>query len=281
MPLLKWILFALFGVRPVREARNKVLLARGAWRMRKFEKAEVARLDTVPRLTADVVTVLPTYRRPESLREAVRSALAQTYPDHAVIVVDDGGGISADLPDDPRLHVVSLSRNTYTVGVVRNVGIRLTESRVLAFLDDDNTWRPDHLEVALAEIDQGNDLVYTGVALWNDDGSRYRVLSEPFDRKRAKADAFIDTNSIVVRRVPGIHFSRLPRKMTTTPREDWEFAYRMSRRMKVRHIDRITVDYLVNWSSYYTNWSADTTGDRPGDDSRQASGTSGPYEEDR
>lgn len=248
----------------MREARNKVLLARGAWKMRRIEAAEVRRLDTRPKLQADVVTVIPTYRRPEALAKAVDSALAQSYADHAVIVVDDGGGVGATLPSDPRLRVVSLSCHTRTAGVVRNVGIRLTDSRVIAFLDDDNVWRPDHVAVAVAEIDRGADFVYTGVKLTNSDGSQYNVLSQPFDRARLRDDAYVDTNSIVVRRVPGIHFSRLPRKNTTTPREDWEFVYRLSRHMEVRHVDRITVDYLVNWDSYYTNWSADTSGVRPG-----------------
>lgn len=258
------ILFTIFGVRPVREMRNKILLAGGARRMRRIENAEVARLDTAPPLAADIVTVVPTFRRPELLVKAVTSALAQTFQDHAVIVVDDGGGgVPAALPDDPRLRVVSLSCNTRTPGVVRNVGIRLTESRVLAFLDDDNTWRPDHLATAMAEIDKGAELVYTGVRLSHSDGSQYRVLSEPFDRKRHRVDALVDTNAIVVRRGPGVHYSRLPRTSTTTPREDWEFVHRLSRRMAVRHLDRITVDYLVHGDSYYTNWSADTSKVRP------------------
>ena len=36
-----------------------------------------------------VTTVVPTYRRPESLARAVRSALDQTVSDHVVVVVDD------------------------------------------------------------------------------------------------------------------------------------------------------------------------------------------------
>lgn len=255
--LVRRCLFAVFGVRPVREMRNKVVLGRGAWAMRRLEDAEVARLDTTSRLSADVVTVVATFRRPELLAQAVRSALAQTYADHAVIVVDDGGGIDAALPSDPRLRVVSLSRNTRTAGVVRNVGIRLTESRVLAFLDDDNTWRPDHLATAVAEIDDGAELVYTGVQVKRDDGSQARVLSEPFDRKRLRAEALVDTNAIVVQRTPRVRYSRLPRTVTTTPREDWELVHRLSRRMDVRHVDRITVDYLAHRDSYYTDWSAD------------------------
>ena len=59
--------------------------------MRSIENAEVARLHTESPLTADVVTVVPTFCRPEHLVKAVTSALAQTFSGHAVIVIDDGG----------------------------------------------------------------------------------------------------------------------------------------------------------------------------------------------
>ncbi len=260
LSFLRSMVYARLGVRPARELRNKTFLARGSWAMLRVENAEVRRLDTGTPLRADVVTIIPTFRRPELLVKAVASALAQTYPDHAVIVVDDGGGVSANLPIDPRLRVVSLSRNTHTVGVVRNVGIRLSESRVVAFLDDDNTWRPDHLATAVAEIDQGADLVYTGLQRNYTDGRRADVLSEPFDRERLKTDAYVDTNVIVARRDPHVRYSRVPRKATTTPREDWEFVYRLSRRRDIRQADRVTVDYLLHSESYYTNWSADPLG---------------------
>ncbi|MCZ9339840.1 glycosyltransferase family 2 protein, partial [Streptomyces sp. TRM76130] len=108
---------------------------------RRIEDAETRRLaaDLPAPPTALVATVIATHRRPEALRAAVRSALAQTVRDQVVIVVDDGAGLPG-LPDDPRLSAVSLSRNTGVAGVVRNVGIRLTRSRYVAFLDDDNLW---------------------------------------------------------------------------------------------------------------------------------------------
>ena len=121
--------------------------APAAWRHRRYEDAEVARLRRLLGIDvqrADVVTIIATYRRPDGLVAAVRSALAQGIDDHLVVVVDDGGGLP-DLPTDPRVLAVSLSRNYGCLGMVRNVGIRLTDSRLLSFLDDDNTWRPDHL----------------------------------------------------------------------------------------------------------------------------------------
>src|SRR5258708_1238448 len=77
-------------------------------------------LHTTPR--ADVVTVIATFRRPEGLVDAVRSALAQGVDDHLIVVVDDGGGLP-DLPVDPRVLALSLARNYGCLGMVRNVGI--------------------------------------------------------------------------------------------------------------------------------------------------------------
>lgn len=152
------LLKAVFGWLVLFEARNKVLLAPSAMRLHRIEDAETRRLAatlTSPP-SALVATVIATHRRPEALRAAVRSALDQTVRDQVVIVVDDGAGLP-ELPDDPRLFAVSLAHNTAVAGVVRNVGIRLTHSRYVAFLDDDNLWEPDHLERALAVLDSPAD----------------------------------------------------------------------------------------------------------------------------
>jgi len=245
-----------FGLWPMHEARNRVVLGPRTPALRRFENAEVARLRAAvgERGRTTVATVMPTYRRPELLPAAVESALAQTVEDNLVIVVDDGGGLPA-LPTHPRLVAVSLSRNSAVLGLVRNVGIRLSDSEYLAFLDDDNTWLPDHLESALAALRRGADLVYTAVERRRPDGTLLDVLSTPFD-KRALVDesGWVDANSLVIRRAPDVLFSRLPRTRATLPKEDWEFVYRMSKNRTVEHVPHPTVRYLVNDQSYYTDW---------------------------
>ncbi|MGW1773809.1 glycosyltransferase family 2 protein [Streptomyces sp. NPDC002104] len=246
-----------FGWLVLFEARNKLLLAPSALRLRRFENAETSRLGALlgrpP--SALVATVIATHRRPEALREAVRSALAQTVRDQVVLVVDDGAGLP-ELPSDPRLFAVSLARNTATAGVVRNVGIRLSRSRFVAFLDDDNLWEPDHLEQALTVLESpgGPDAVYTALRRVLPDGTQRDVLSVPFDRRRSAHEAFLDTNAFVARRTPALHFSRLRRTPEVLPREDWELVRRYSRRHEVRHLPRPTVRYLVNPESFWTAW---------------------------
>ncbi|MGW5329194.1 glycosyltransferase family 2 protein [Streptomyces sp. NPDC004014] len=247
-----------FGWLVLFELRNKVLLAPSAVRLRRVESAETRRLAaaTAPPPAALVATVIATHRRPEELRAAVRSALDQTVRDQVVIVVDDGAGLPG-LPDDPRLFAVSLTRNTKVAGVVRNVGIRLTRSRYVAFLDDDNLWDPDHLERALAVLEApgGPDGVYTALRRVLPDGTERDVLSVPFDRRRAARESFLDTNAFVGRRNGALHFSRLRRTPEVLPREDWELVHRYSRRHTVCHVPHATVRYLVNPASFYTTWS--------------------------
>jgi glycosyltransferase involved in cell wall biosynthesis len=267
-----WLL-PLVGVKKVikphqlvlRELRNKVLLWPGAVKLRKFENAEVSRLyaelAAIPE--AKVAIIITTYKRPDLLASAIHSALAQTIADITVLVVDDGGG----LPDlsvfsaDARLFTCSLSVNTGFHAVGKNVGIRLTKSKYVAFLDDDNTWEPEHLETALDVLegprsDVALGYVYTAVARNLPDGRAYDVLSVEFDRRLMGRTSFIDTNAMVIKRVSGLHWSRIRRPPGLLPREDWELAYRLSRKMKVQHVDVATVRYLINPDSYYTDWRA-------------------------
>ncbi|WP_441246867.1 glycosyltransferase family 2 protein [Kitasatospora sp. McL0602] len=246
-----------FGFLRLMETRNKAVLGWTAVGLRRQEDAEVRRLAAGlgPRPATLVATVIPTYRRPEGLRRAVASALAQTVRDQLVVVVDDGAGLP-ELPADPRLVAVSLARNCAVAGVVRNVGIRLTSSRYVAFLDDDNEWEPDHLAQALARLEApgGPDAVYTALRRVHPDGTDMDVLSVPFDRRHAAEEGFLDTNAVVARRTRALHFSRLRRTAEVIPREDWELVFRYSRTHTVEHLPAPTVRYLVNPESYWTAW---------------------------
>jgi glycosyltransferase involved in cell wall biosynthesis len=262
---LRWgkdTLNRLIGWQVIFEVRNKTLKWPGVLRMRRFEDREVRRLRSgAPVLSARVAVVIPTYRRPDGLAAAVGSVLAQTWSDFVVVVVDDGGGglEAAELPDDPRLRTVSLSENSHVLGLVRNVGMRLTESRYVAFLDDDNLWEPEHLALTVKTLMDSPRLsgVYTALHRVLPDGSDLDVLSVPFDRKRASWDSFLDCNAFVAVRSRALIFSRMPRPIGLLPREDWEMMYRFTRRHRITHLPSPTVRYLVNPSSFYTQWDKD------------------------
>ena len=248
----KQALFDHFPAMPVAERVDSVLRARATSAIQRGEDLEVSRARELlgAPIVARVVTVITTYKRPQLLRQAVDSALAQNIDDHAVVVVDDAGEQVPDF-DDPRVHVVSLTKNIGICGVVRNVGIRVSDSELVAFLDDDNAWRPDHLDKAITAIAPDVLMAYTGVRIVNPAGEVVRELRSEFDRKRLRHTNYIDTSSIVVRRTEQTWFSRLPRARHAFRHEDWELVYRLSARGRVVGIPDITVEYLDNPESYY------------------------------
>ena len=236
--------------------RNLLRYSLPGMRVRRKEDDEVRRLGELQRAapSALVATIVPTFDRPELVVRAVTSALNQTVTDQVVIVVSDGSDLP-EMPPDPRLYTYRLSTNIGVAGSVRNVGIRLSSSRFVAFLDDDNEWEPNHLRTAIDELDRGADLVYTAVTQRRSDGTLIGVLSTPFDRRLLADVSYVDTNAVVVRRDPKVLFDRMPRTRTTYPREDWAFVFRLSRSRRVVHVKTPTVRYLVNDQSYFSDWS--------------------------
>jgi glycosyltransferase involved in cell wall biosynthesis len=97
--------------------------------------------------------VIPTRNRPELVRRAVESVLAQTCRDFEIIVVIDGPdpATEAALREvmDPRLHVLPLPESLGGSDA-RNAGIAASRGEWVAFLDDDDEWLPERLARQLA-----------------------------------------------------------------------------------------------------------------------------------
>lgn len=96
----------------------------------------------------DATVLIPTFDRPEQLRRAVDSALAQSHRRSEVLVVDDASPRPVRLPDDPRLRVLHLPTNRGHAAA-RNAGLEAARGQHVTCLDDDDTLYPTHLEVAL------------------------------------------------------------------------------------------------------------------------------------
>lgn len=92
--------------------------------------------------------VVPTHQRPDRLAVAVASILAQRIDDLEVIVVDDASPEPPAPFDDPRVRIVVRPVNGGP-GAARNTGAAAARGRYLAFLDDDDRWTPDRLDLAL------------------------------------------------------------------------------------------------------------------------------------
>jgi hypothetical protein len=113
-----------------------------------------------------VSVVIPTHDRAVLVGRAVTSALEQTLHDLEVIVIDDG---STDETPDRLRELASADgrvRLLRTEGVgapaARNAGIEAATADLVAFLDDDDEWFPQKLEMQVAFMDAHSDLAVVG-----------------------------------------------------------------------------------------------------------------------
>lgn len=99
-----------------------------------------------------VSVVVPTRNRPLLVKRAVKSVLAQTIKEIEVIVIIDGLDLATRVVfgeiDDPRLRVIELPTNR-GVSVARNTGVSKAKGEWIAFLDDDDEWLPQKLELQI------------------------------------------------------------------------------------------------------------------------------------
>ena len=91
--------------------------------------------------------IVPTYGRPQFLPDAVRSVLAQSVGNFECLVVDDASPAPVDVPVDPRVRVIRRSTNGGPAAA-RNSGIAEARGECIVFLDDDDLFTPDRLEIA-------------------------------------------------------------------------------------------------------------------------------------
>lgn len=117
-----------------------------------------------------VAAIIPTYNRARCIARAVESALAQTYDDMEVIVVDDG---STDDTRDIVARFGSAVRYIHQAnagqGPARNHGVRVTDAEWIAFLDSDDVWLPEKTKRQLAFTQSvGADVSFTDFSIKKD-----------------------------------------------------------------------------------------------------------------
>lgn len=97
-----------------------------------------------------VSVVIPAYNRPDYVAQAVESVCCQTYKNWEVIIVDDcsQGDCINHYPVGERIKIICLASNS-GAAAARNVGVREAAGEYVAFLDMDDYWLPNKLELQI------------------------------------------------------------------------------------------------------------------------------------
>lgn len=136
----------------------------------------------MPAHIPSVSVIIPAYNQALYIAQAIQSVLEQTYPHFELIVVDDGStdetpGILAVL-HDPRIHIVR--QPNAGLSAARNRGLRESSAPLVTFLDSDDYFLADKLEVMVRFLQDHPDvgLVAGEVKYINNSG---KTIREPVE----------------------------------------------------------------------------------------------------
>ena len=202
---------------------------------------------------ATVSVVIPCYNGEHFIGNAIESILNQSFQEFQAIVVDDGSTddskkiVQKFLPD-PKIELVQHTENR-GIAAARNTGIRGTKAPYIAFLDQDDLWRPDKLEkqVAVFKNDIAGEigLVFSDqkILMENRPNRKFRARKVPKNINEAQPQEVIKAlyqhcfipMSVLVRRRCFDELGLLNEKIRSGA-DDYEFYCRLVSRYKIFHI---------------------------------------------
>lgn len=106
-------------------------------------------------MTPRVSVIVPTHNRLAQLQRALAGVERQSFRDYEVVVVDDGSADSTHEWLSRQEAHVRLVRSAVAAGAgaARNRGVHASTGDLIAFLDDDDVWKPSYLERQVRHLD--------------------------------------------------------------------------------------------------------------------------------
>lgn len=207
---------------------------------------------------------MPTHDRPALLADALRSVAAQRPAPLEVRIANDG-----DLPVEDALAGVPLLELTVIpcavrrLSVARNLAAAGAHGDVLAFLDDDDRWRPGHLAGLAAAFDDPAVMV-----AWRDvevvreriapDGSRAdlerRTIAHDWDTALMRTDDYLPPSAWGVRRSFFEQLGGFDEGFACS--EDWDFLLRAARLSTPVRVPGVTVEIRMRDGGHLSGFDA-------------------------
>ncbi|MFZ9011987.1 MAG: glycosyltransferase family 2 protein, partial [Anaerohalosphaeraceae bacterium] len=108
-----------------------------------------------------ISVVIPAYNAEKHIGRAIDSVLAQTRPADEVIVIDDGSSdATAEVVRSYGDKIMFIHQENAGASVARNTGIKAATSDWIAFLDADDEWLPNKLQLQVSQLKRNPDLAW-------------------------------------------------------------------------------------------------------------------------
>ncbi len=207
-----------------------------------------------------VSVIIPAYQVAGFITETLDSALAQTFRDFEIIVVNDGSPDSAQLENNLLPYfakIVYIKQKNGGAVAARNTAILASRGIILAFLDGDDVWLPEYLasQIYFLETD-GAEMVYCNAAFLGEKYYKYDTYMQQSPSKGKvtpasllKTDCNVITSGTIILKntllQSGLFALDAPRGG-----EDFELWFRLSKqKVKIAYQKEVLLKYRVRFGS--------------------------------
>ena len=211
-----------------------------------------------------VSTIIPVYNRTETLVRAVQSVLDQTYKSFEIIIVNDGSTIgefesikSKLLNMDERIRVIDHIVNR-GASAARNTGAKNARGELLAFLDSDDEWLPEKLEMQVNIMKDNHEVGMVSTGFYFIDVNKnvknvhYPKCKHDWLECLFYSNAIGTTSTILLSRECFEKVGGFNENFVSC--QDWEFYLKIAKKYKISVIKKPLVNYWYHGKSISGNY---------------------------
>jgi glycosyltransferase involved in cell wall biosynthesis len=200
--------------------------------------------------------IMRTYNRRGYIREAIESVLAQTLKDFELLVINDGGDDEireiVDSFNSTKIRYYRLHKNQGPSGAL-NEGILRARGEYIAYLDDDDVYYPNHLEILTNYSEKNSHYAVVYSNAWWCSGvrkdfkfielSRKLLDGRPmtFTKDMLFKNNYISTLNILHKKTCIEKVGLFNEDLTVL--EDWDMWMRLANEYRFYQINEITGEY--------------------------------------
>jgi len=201
-----------------------------------------------------ISVILTTYNRKKRLKKAIESVLDQSFKDWELIIVDDCSTdkthkvIKKYERKDKRIRSILRKENFGQHPKPKNDGTMAAKAPLIAYLDDDNVYKKDHLFALYKELLKNKDVdgVYGDRMIINEDtGKEFPGIASDFIPALLGERNYIDTADVLIKKKTIEHVGGWDESLVKFA--DWNLWVRMANAgFKLKRVPLILTDYHVH-----------------------------------
>ena len=208
-----------------------------------------------------VSVVIPSYNHAHYIKRAIESVIDQTYTNWEILVVDNNSNDNTDEIvksfNDKRIKLIKI-QNCGIIASSRNKGIKESKGEYISFLDSDDWWYSNKLELSVKALERGSELVCHAEDWINNDKIFKTVKYGPNYKGSFRyllyVNNCISTSAVTVKKDCLLRVDYFVEDQNAVGVEDYHLWLKLANAgYKISFIDSILGCYRVYNTSYSSN----------------------------